>query len=168
MKISIIALVVMVHSTGCDSFFRSDHDAAVPDTAAVDTRKCVSQMEGICWDTPSYPYSNVAPMDGTYSVAPLTAYDDVAPLDTLGFTVSSAKLVFRQSEWWSDSMWVAGGNFSHVHGGDLDQTVCPAEGYILSGTFVSPTQATGYFKYIPDCGPAKGGNFIANLVPPHL
>jgi len=165
----IIASMVMVNGAGCDSFFRSEHDAAAPDVVSPDIRKCVSQMEGICWDAPSYPYSNVIPLVGTYSVAPLTADDDIAPLDTLGFvvvgTTSWTSVDFRQSQWWHDVISVAGGNFSHVHGGDLDGTVCPAEGYILSGSFVSPTQATGYFKYIPDCYPSKGGNFIATLVP---
>jgi hypothetical protein len=64
----------------------------------------------------------------------------------------------------SDEIHIAQGAFSFQHG-DIDGTDCPTDGYVMSGSFTTDTQAEGTIVYVRDCRIVDRQTFIA-MIPP--
>jgi len=119
----------------------------------------------------------INPTSGRYSVRPcapiLDGGDPIAPLDTIGLTVNvdpasgQVTLFFFSASDTNGIIPVTDGVFNFTHGrGGNDGTVCPANGYSIAGSFVSPTEIDGQFTSIGFCQIENSGCFIATLVVP--
>jgi hypothetical protein len=144
-------------------------DAQTTDSGPVG---CVHQMYNICWDPPAQTATNIVPTLGNYNAAPLTNTDVIGPLGVYGFEVGLVYYTgtrqcvnFSSDGYLSDCFDIVDGTFGHAHGGSVDGTYCPTDGYIISGSFLTETTAQGNFQYIPACSVVSSGNFTAFLVP---
>lgn len=146
----------------------------------------VPQIPPSCWDTVPQEPTIISPTFGDYSAgststAPEANMDNeqnpVYPLSHWGFSVvvpdasdpvGDPFVRFSSDGSRYDRFRVSGGVFSHVHGHHADNTVCPTDGYSISGRFDSPTTASGHFEYIPACVCTNGGDFRAQHQPENV
>jgi hypothetical protein len=130
-----------------------------------------------CWEPASQAVGYANPSQGSYTVVwagnpnadggfgnpvyPLTKHglyvgvnsnsEYVVSVTTDGYRIDVFPL-------WFDS------TFAYIHGGGADGTVCPTDGYVISGRIFSATQVTGHFKDMSSCGcGGNEGDFIATL-----
>jgi hypothetical protein len=120
------------------------------------------------WYAPEPTQTGVVPTIGNYSIVPsVRVVNNVNndPGQITGFSVqedvATGQLVvgFPFAE-----ILVQNGTFKHTHGGGEDTTVCPSDGYAVSGYFVSPTSAQGIIYDIQYCEVQGVESFIATLV----
>ena len=121
----------------------------------------------------------IKPVPGTYAVRPDPSTtndggDPITPLDAIGLTVrvdattGLVTIFYFAAVDTNGIIPVTDGSFDFTHGrGGTDGTVCPANGYSISGSFVSPTEFRGAYADISFCQFSNGGNYIATLVPDH-
>jgi hypothetical protein len=113
---------------------------------------------------------NINPLPGKYAIRfdgePTDARTtDIFPLDEAGFIVeynatTGLYAIKMSTDYYRyDTFPVTGGEFAFSHGNG-----CPSDGYSISGSFVSPTEARGNFSWIPICRTANSGKFIATLI----
>jgi hypothetical protein len=148
---------------------------------AVSVLGCGQVSDTTCWDTVSQSSANVSvsPTPGFYSARSVstaagtdtvTGQDTIYPLSHWGFTVVATDpgnpyVKFSSDGYRYDNIPVLAGVFSYVHGNYGDGTVCPSDGYSISGRFDSMTTASGHFSSIPDCDCSNGGDFQAQYQP---
>ena len=135
-----------------------------PETIKVDA--AISSLP----DTNGIDRPNINPLPGKYVVRfdgePTDARTtDIFPLDDAGFIVeynatTGLYTIKMSTDYYRyDTFPVTGGEFAFSHGNG-----CPSDGYLISGSFVSPTEARGNFSWIPTCRTANSGKFITTLV----
>ncbi len=160
MKNSIITLFVAltIFSAGCDS---SDSGSE---------SSCANEMYDICWDAPVAAPTGFVPTPGRYSVE-RAGNVSVYPLQTYGFgvyfdraTATSYVSITMDGYRYDDAIVVRDGAFAFSHGGNMDGTFCPTDGYIISASFNTPTTAKGVFQYVPACGGGIFSAFAANHI----
>jgi len=153
-------------------------DAALPDSGAyfaTDSGDSVQRDAGDGPDAPAKPV--IKPVPGRYAVRldpaftrPDSGVDPITPLDKIGLGVSVdattglAMMNFFPDANISGIFPITDGSFDYTHGYGLDGTVCPADGYAIDGTFVSPTEFRGSFTSIYYCSIQNSGKYIATLV----
>ncbi len=137
------------------------------------------QLPKTCWDPVPQEPTGINPTAGnwsanTTSTDPALNQDNdqnpVRPLSHRGFSVVAQDATTSYVDFSADGyLWrtfpINSGAFSFVHGNNADATVCPTEGYVISGHFTSTTEASGRFLFIPGCVCQNCGDFIANLQP---
>ena len=133
---------------------------------------CKHQTNDVCWDIPDVTPTGILPASGKYAAVAASSSELIGPLDSSGFTVSQKNAAgtvfyvhFSTDAYRYDDIDVVGGVFSMAHGGYMDGTVCPTDGYIIYGSFVSGTEAQGHFAYTPGCHFGNEGDFVATLGP---
>lgn len=151
-------------ATVADAGAPRDLPEVMPETLKVDTATS-SPLDANGIDRP-----NINPIPGKYAIRfdgePTDARTtDIFPLDEAGFTVeyngvTGVYAIKMSTDYYRYDLFpVTGGEFAYRHGNG-----CPSDGYSISGSFVSSTEARGNFSWIPICRTANSGKFIATLI----
>ena len=144
------------------------------------------QVPRTCWDTVAEEATSVSPTQGVYSAeststAPEantdTDQNPAYPLSHWGFSVTPPDATdpdqdlfvrFSTDGYRYDNIRILAGVFTYIHGDTVDGTVCPTDGYSISGHFTTTTAASGHFEYIPDCCCRNGTDFLAQYQPDYV
>jgi hypothetical protein len=168
-KFNVLVLVVIatVCGIGCDPYSTPVSDPPFADVAVPDASGCSHEYDGACYDYPIPVETHVVPTPGHYAVRPADPSISVAPLDVFGFDVAASALCinFTVDSFAFYKITVTFGTFSLIHGARGDGTYFPSDGFIVSGSFVTPTEAEGFFQYMPMLVKRTPGNFVATYVP---
>jgi hypothetical protein len=148
--------------------------AIVPDDAvAIDTivpePDCLGRLMyngDECWYAPEPTQTGIVPNKGAYSIVPtsITVLNEMGQIYSFAVQegVTAGK---RYVGFWTAAIPIENGAFKYTHGGGVDGTVCPSDGFAISGSFTSPTSAQGVIYYSCYCVVQKVEHFIATLVP---
>ena len=148
----------------------------------------MAQTADSCFDIPKPKNSGVAtPTGGMYNVVSVdlptgdggTTFDPNSNLNPV-FPLSRFSIVVLVEENVTDGTTQAyvevttdgyrldvipldsSGTFYYIHGNRADGTVCPTDGYSISGVFTSATSIAGHFQYVPACACENSGDFVAS------
>lgn len=174
-KVVFVAAIAMVSCIGCDWYFgatSSPPDASSGGTdnvAAADATTCQHKYDRVCYDLPVPTETGIVPIVGHYTVRPTDPAVSVEPLSKFGFSVVryQPSIVITMDTFRYDSLFLSKGTFSLIHGASFDGTYFPSDGYSITSSFVTPTQAEGLFQFMPGLNRHPLGSFIATLdVPP--
>jgi len=186
-----IALLVLIGVLGCETGGKQNvryEDAAVgrdtvpviadlaivPDNAAaIDVSApepdCLGRLMyngDECWYAPEPTPTGIVPDKGTYSIVPTSVTVRVEMGQIYSFAVQASAATGKFYVGFSSAtIQIENGAFKHTHGGGVDGTVCPSDGFAISGSFISPTSAQGVIYYSYYCVVQKVEHFIATLVP---
>ena len=155
-------------------------DATLPDGSVYFTDDSGDSVQRDAEDGPDAPAKSVIkPVGGRYAVRLDPAFansdfgiDPINPLDKIGLwvtvdaTTGLANVFFIADTDINGHIPITDGSFNYTHGYGLDGTVCPADGFAINGSFVSPTEFRGGFASIYYCSTQNRGNYIATLVVP--
>ena len=119
---------------------------------------------------PTPTETGIIPNLGHYLAAGVVDNLDIARFRQYGFevvadTVNPGVLVvsFTNDGYRYDNIPIKNGAFRFTHGGGADNTNFPTDGYFISGSFITATEAQGYFQDCPDGFLGHGGDYVANL-----
>jgi len=110
--------------------------------------------------------TGIVPDMGHYSAAAVAGGNDISQLGKYGFDVvaddtnpGALQVSFSDDHYRYDSIPITNGAFYFTHGGGADGTNFPTDEYHISGSFVTASEAEGYFD-----DSSGGGDYIADLV----